>query len=98
MVCLAPLASSGQCLLLVSSWEEEEMPFWFWEEPDPRPYNRPQYFASSMLSSKNNSFILKKAIPVSRESEPAWCCLPILFSSSWSATSWRPPSGSCSSS
>lgn len=37
------------------------------------------------------SFILKKAIPVSRESDPAWCCRPILFSSSWSATSWSPP-------
>ena len=37
------------------------------------------------------SFILKNAIPVSSESEPAWCCLPILCKSSWSATSWRPP-------
>ena len=38
-----------------------------------------------------SSFILKNAIPVSSESEPAWCCLPILCKSSWSATSWRPP-------
>lgn len=44
----------GQCLLLVSSWEELEMPFWFWVDPEPNPYNRPQYFASSMLSSKKS--------------------------------------------
>ncbi len=37
------------------------------------------------------SFILKKAMPVSSESDPAWCCRPILFSSSWSATSCSPP-------
>lgn len=37
------------------------------------------------------SFILKKAMPVSSESDPAWCCRPIRFNSSWSATSCRPP-------
>lgn len=37
------------------------------------------------------SLILKKAIPVSRESEPAWCCGPIRSSSSCSATSCNPP-------
>lgn len=37
------------------------------------------------------SFILKKAMPVSSESDPAWCCRPILFNSSWSATSCNPP-------
>lgn len=30
------------------------MPFWGWVEPEPRPYNLPQYFASSMLSSKKS--------------------------------------------
>lgn len=30
-------------------------------------------------------------MPVSSESDPAWCCRPILFSSSWSATSCSPP-------
>lgn len=37
------------------------------------------------------SLILKKAMPVSKESEPAWCCGPILSSSSCSATSCSPP-------
>ena len=55
MVCLLlSVGVRGQCLLLLSSWEEFEMPFWFWDEPEPRPYSRPQYLASSMLSSKNN--------------------------------------------
>ena len=40
---------------------------------------------------KPTSLILKKAIPVRRESEPAWCWGPILSSSSCSATSCRPP-------
>lgn len=44
----------SQCLLLVSSWPELEIPFWGWVEPEPRPYNLPQYFASSMLSSKKS--------------------------------------------
>lgn len=39
----------------------------------------------------STSFILKNAIPVRRESDPAWCCRPIRCKSSWSATSWRPP-------
>lgn len=30
------------------------MPFWGWLEPEPRPYSLPQYFASSMLSSKKS--------------------------------------------
>lgn len=52
----APLEepSSGQCLLFVSSAPELDRPFWGWLEPEPRPYNRPQYFASSMLSSKKS--------------------------------------------
>ena len=37
------------------------------------------------------SLILKKAMPVSRESEPAWCWGPIRSRSSCSATSCRPP-------
>lgn len=40
---------------------------------------------------KHTSRILKKAIPVRRESEPAWCCGPILLMSNCSATSCKPP-------
>lgn len=42
-------------------------------------------------SWRHTSLILKKAIPVRSESEPAWCWGPILSSSSCSATSCRPP-------
>lgn len=37
----------------------------------PRPYKCPEYFPSSIESSKNNSFILKNAKPVIRLSLPA---------------------------
>lgn len=49
-----PGPPSGQCLLLVSSAPELDRPFWGWLEPEPRPYNLPQYLASSMLSSKKS--------------------------------------------
>ncbi len=37
----------------------------------PSPYKCPEYFPSSIESSKNNSFILKKAKPVIKLSLPA---------------------------
>lgn len=40
---------------------------------------------------RHTSLILKKAIPVRSESDPAWCWGPILSNSSCSATSCRPP-------
>ncbi len=46
---------------------------------------------STIWLVKHTSLILKKAMPVSKESEPAWCCGPILSSSSCSATSCSPP-------
>lgn len=49
-----PPPVSRQCLLFVSSGPELERPFWGWLEPEPRPYNLPQYLASSMLSSKKS--------------------------------------------
>lgn len=44
-----------------------------------------------MKTRAPTSLILKKAIPVSKESDPAWCCGPILSSSNCSATSCNPP-------
>lgn len=52
--CLKQVQHSGQCLLLVSSAPELDRPFCGWLEPEPRPYNLPQYLASSMLSSKKS--------------------------------------------
>lgn len=48
------------CMLLMRarmlsfSWAESASSFCFWATPVPRPYSRPQYLASSILSSKNN--------------------------------------------
>ncbi len=51
----------------------------------------PPLHNSSLWLEEPTSLILKKAMPVSKESEPAWCCGPILSSSSCSATSCSPP-------
>lgn len=61
-------------------------------------YHETKYKLESVLTCKlelhsswPTSLILKNAIPVRRESEPAWCWGPILSRSSCSATSCRPP-------
>lgn len=40
--------------MLIFSWAESTSSFCFWATPVPKPYSRPQYLASSILSSKNN--------------------------------------------
>lgn len=65
--------------ILIFSWAESTSSFCFWATPVPRPYNRPQYFASSIVSSKNNCRGEKKK----REAQ---------LNSSCSFLNWKAPS------
>lgn len=64
---------------------------WFYEYPLKRELKCSGQSKAFHGPDELTSLILKKAMPVSKESEPAWCCGPILSSSSCSATSCNPP-------